>query len=513
MLTKVFLIRAPRYVSALFGKHDSLMPPLAFLSLAAVLRENDLEVKIIDCSASKIGWKSIRKIIEGQKPDIIGIGEETAFAHEGLRLAELAKEAAPHCKIIAGGYCYSYMEDDLLKNSAIDLVVVGEGEVTFLELAKEMDKDDTNKDFSKIKGIRYKDKDGNIVKTSKREPIQDLDELPIPAYDLIDFDDYGIGKLWDKVAPIEHSRGCVNSCSFCILWKHFGTAKNKRILSCYRTKSAERTAQEVEILLKRYRMKTLYWCDGAWNINGHWNREFSQKLVDDGLISNWWIYLNADLVPRDEKTGTFKKMIDASGQFNAVIGVERKEDIELNALNKSYDQDDVAGCFEILKRYPSVWAVALYIVGIPDETEQKIKEIVDHVQLLNPDGLGLMPLEPEEGTDFSQGMSHLISSYDKDHYYDYLSRGIKMRYITDKQLRKYIRKYSAKFWMPKIRWKDLFGRQNSIVHREMMKFGINATKAKIKDKIKRDLLGMPVPRYNYRCTYFGIARKPEWYDL
>jgi radical SAM superfamily enzyme YgiQ (UPF0313 family) len=193
--------------------------------MAAVLKKGignkegikDLKIKIYDFPANKTGWKTTRKIIYRQRPDILCVGEETVSVHEAFKLIRYTKKINPDCIIIGGGTYFSYMVHDSLTNYPIDFIVRFEGEETLLELVKEIDKQNKRKkhDFSKVKGIAFKH-NGRIVQTPMRD-LLDMEKLPMPSYDLLNMEVYGKNSTnHNGLVAIEHSRGCKGSCNFCV---------------------------------------------------------------------------------------------------------------------------------------------------------------------------------------------------------------------------------------------------------------------------------------------------------
>jgi radical SAM superfamily enzyme YgiQ (UPF0313 family) len=375
------------------SESSSFWQPLGFASIAAVLKENDIPVEILDTLALKIGWKSLEKELEKRDFDIIGIGEETASSNEGIKLAHLAKRINPDCTVIAGGYHYPYVSREVMEEHPFDFIVKGEGEMTFLKLVQELEKKNT--EFKSIEGIFFKDKEGRIIETKDRELIRNLDELPIPAYELLPMEKYGeYGNNHPKLAAIEHSRGCVDSCSFCSLWKQM-SYKGK---SCYRTKSVERVMEEVDILVKKYHRKTLGWVDGTFNADPAWNSDWADAMLERNY--NVWstTWARADRIVRDEKLGILKKQVDA-GIVQMIIGVERVMDTDLAQLNKHNNSFCVQNdAFTILKKYPSVFTIASYIYGLPDETKASLKNLRKVFMSDLADFSFLLPYTPYPGT-------------------------------------------------------------------------------------------------------------------
>jgi len=399
---KVLLVKPPRFLWPYLSEDDNILLPQALPCLASVLRENDIEVKIVDCVPLKIGWNSLRNILAKERPHVVGISEsETMWSHEGIKASQLAKELDPDVTVVAGGNHFSNLPEETLKTGSVDFVVKGEGEYTFLDLVKEAEK--TNPDFKKVKGIYFK-KNGKIMRTHFRPLINDLDELPLPAYDLLPMDEYGKSRylFHPGGATIHHSRGCSFNCDFCSCWIQMGQCKlvNGRIktLPRWRTKSVERTMEEIELLYYKYKKRGLVFTDDNWNFNPKWNEEFADAVVARGLNLNWFAFMRADHIIRDSRMGILKKLVDA-GLSHVSIGVERHIDSDLKSLNKTYTRDIIKTAFRILKEnHPSVFRQGTFIIGLKNETRKSVFGLLKYVKDLDLDYPSFSPLTPVPGT-------------------------------------------------------------------------------------------------------------------
>ncbi len=263
---KVFFIRTPRYVWPFNSETSAFWQPLGFMSLAGQLEAShpEWDIRIIDCPGSRIGWKTLFSVLNSERPDIVCLGEETVSSQEAFRLADFLKKQHPDTIVIAGGVFFSYMVDESLKDGLIDYIVHGEGEITLLELLEAIQ---NKRDIDGIQGISYKH-NNQVITTSRRLPIADIDTLPMPAWSKIPMRLYGLNsKNHPGLISIEHSRGCTDSCNFCILWKHNGkiSEDGQTIKPYYRSKSPERSLEEVQILCRDYDRYTFGWVDPTWN--------------------------------------------------------------------------------------------------------------------------------------------------------------------------------------------------------------------------------------------------------
>ncbi len=405
-LKKVVLVRPPRYLWPFINESDNFLLPLGLPSIAAAIREKvpGVEVKIIDCPPLKIGWSSLKGILQKENPDIVGAGEEALYHHEAVKLFELAKELNPKVITMAGGHFFSWMTDYSFAQYPIDIIVRFEGDQTVVDLIRALI---DNTDLLNVQGIAYKN-GGKIIKTAIRPLIKDLDSLPMPAYDLMPMGKYApFGYLWPQSATIEHSRGCIDRCNFCSLWTFWGRQTDTNIEKGrlevnpeYRTKSVERTLEEVDILYNKYNRRYLIWADPTFNVDSKWTEDFCEKLIKRNYKDLfWWAFLRADFVLRDERLGVLGKMVKA-GLVHPLIGVERGCTEDLRKIKKSvYTREMVKEVFMIFKKkYPHVFRQGTFVTCLPFDTRKSMLSLVDYAREIDIDYPAFHPVAPVPGT-------------------------------------------------------------------------------------------------------------------
>lgn len=456
---KVFLIRGPRYYWPFINEYDNFLLPQSLPCLASILQRNGINVEVIDCSPLKMGWQSLRKLLEEEKPDIVGVGDsESLYCYEAIRVLETAKEVVPGVITIAGGAHFSNLVQESLQGCPIDFIVKGEGEYSLLELVKEIEK--TNPDFARVKGIAFR-QDGQIVETSPRPLIENLDELPMPAYELMAMQEYGKARFLFSPGgiTIHHSRGCTNSCKFCIWWVQMAERKLENgkvsLHPTWRTKSVERTVEEIKILYYKYQKKFMIFVDDSWNISQSWNEEFAERILKENIKIRWYAFMRADLILRDEKAGIFKKLVD-SGLSHISIGVERADDADLRAIGKNcYSQDMTRECMYILKhKYPQVFRQATFIVGVRSETRDSILRQVEYAKEIAADYPAFHPLTPVPGTEvWREAKEKGWLEIEDFNYYDWITPVMSSKYLSRQEIEDLVylanKKFVSPLWMIK----------------------------------------------------------------
>jgi len=397
---KVVFVRTPRYVWPFNSETSAFWQPLGLMSLAGQLERSypDWSIRIIDCPGSKIGWKTLLAMLSRDWPDVICVGEETVSSHEAMRLAGLVKERHPGTIVVAGGVFFSYAAQEVLATGLIDYVVHGEGEDGLSDLLCSISR---GGDVKNIKGISYS-QEGQINSTPVRWPVADMDTLPMPAWSKVPMHLYGSGsKNHPGLVSIEHSRGCTDQCSFCNLWRHMGrpSEDGQDIRPYYRSKSPERSLEEVARLVRDFNRHTFGWVDPTWNVDPKWTDIFCGLLLKDNIRIRQTAWLRADYVVRDEELGILEKAV-RTGLCQVMIGVERTDEAGLKALNKHSNGPDItARAFEIFgRKYPDVLTIGSVIFGLWDETKKSLDKLSRYQYKVGMDYCFFIPLTPNPGT-------------------------------------------------------------------------------------------------------------------
>jgi anaerobic magnesium-protoporphyrin IX monomethyl ester cyclase len=334
----------------------------------------------------------------------VGFGDETCYSQEGLRVARLAREANPGCLIVAGGSHFPYVAEEVLPASEIDAAVIGEGEFTFLELVQQVLSG--TPDLSRVKGLAHV-RDGQVCLNEPRPIIPNLDDLPLPDYELMGFENYGKGGvLWafPGAAPVFHSRGCFSGCTFCAFWptesQWLRNAAGDLVPTpTYRTKSVERTVEEMDLLYHKYGRRFFSWIDGTFNADSQWNDRWSEELLRRGWGIKWFAFQRADCLARDEAQGILEKMVRA-GMAYTIVGVERHRDEDFRALHKvNYDTRMLHdACTMMRRKYPQVFLHGTFIIGLEDDGRETLLDLSDYAADLGLDFASFHFLSPAPGT-------------------------------------------------------------------------------------------------------------------
>jgi len=516
-IKKILLVRPPRYLWPVVNESDNYMMPLGLPCLAAMikLKMPDVEIKILDCPPLKIGWATLAQLLKREDPDVVGAGEEALYHHEAVRLFNLAKQQNPGVVTVAGGHFFSWTVRDSLVKYPIDYIVRFEGEHTFLELMQSL-RDHAG--VEKVKGIAYKN-GADVILNPLRPMAHNLDELPVPAYDLMPMGSYSrFGYFWPQGATIEHGRGCIDTCNFCSLWTFWGEQKQADIENGilapaprYRTKSVARVLEEIDLLYNKYNRRYLIWADPTFNVDPDWTGAFCDGLIRRGYKDlYWWAFLRADLLVRDEKMGVLNKMVEA-GLINAFIGLERSDDNDLKAMDKNYSVDVCKEAFSILKeKYPSVHRQGTLLTGIRNEQKRSIFAMVDYALNAGVEFMILHPVTPVPGTLLYQEACRNGWIVEKDFSkYDWLQPVMATANLSMQEVAALTQTASLKFilsrWFEAVRGLLSRHRYRRRLYRWFLLIFITGMWHDIKDSVMHRKKAKNSKR-------FLTLHKPDWYD-
>ena len=406
-MNELFLfVRPPRPLWPFNSPASAFWPPLAFASLAAMLRERlpDLRVEILDAPALEMGWRTLAVEIQRRRPAYVGIGEEAVSCVEGLRLAKLAK--AGGARVIAGGCFFGHVAPQALATGLLDVIVHGEGEVTVVELVQAL-REGSQEALAKVEGISFladqpappSSPTSEVFTTPPRQLVPDLDTLPLPAYDLLPMERYGARSVnHPRLAAIELSRGCFGSCDFCVLWRQMGRFAGDRLLPQLRVKSPERLLEEIRVLVRRFHRQYLGWVDPCFNADPRVPGQLAELLLRDGIRVGQSAWVRTDAMVRDARSGALANCV-RSGLNEVYLGIERPDNESTAALHKTSGVADAREALRILReQFPEVLAIGSFIYGLPGDSPQTIRAIHRLVSELELDQFFFIPLTPLPGT-------------------------------------------------------------------------------------------------------------------
>jgi len=374
---RVLLVQPPSR-SAIREVLETSSPPLGLAYLASCLEEEGEEVRIMDCIVLGASHRDVKREIESWSPDLVGVTATTPAHNDALRVLKEAKEAGAFT--VAGGPHFSFIDlEALRKYRFIDFVVRGEGEETLKELVRALER---GRDVSEIRGLTYRR--GEVAKRNPDRPlIENLDSLPMPAYHLLPMGMYRFEGY--RHATTMTSRGCPFRCTFCASSKLFG----KR----WRGRSPGNVADELELLVYKYKVRNVEFLDDTFTLNARRAEEICDEIKRRGLDISWACSSRVDTINR-----RLLSKLKAAGCYIIYYGVESGSQRILNLMRKGIRIAQVVKAFkETVKA--GIERLASFILGFPGETVETIKKTIRFARFLNPDYVQFTVCTPYPGTE------------------------------------------------------------------------------------------------------------------
>lgn len=369
---RTVLINPPMNFDVALGRARSIkdytvMIPHGLASIASFLRSHHIDVMIIDAYSHNL---SIDQIVESAlkyNPAVVGISSVTTVMPIANEIARRIKARNRSITTVAGGPHPTILPDETLSNIDIDFVVRGEGEITMLELLNKIEE----RDFSSVKGISYRD-NGKVAHNPDREYIRNLDDLPMPAYDLLPMQLYGAPPQWSLAAPsyqLVASRGCPYSCGFCFV----GMGKQIRY------KSASNACDEIDHLIKKYNCKQIVFVDSTFPFNRKHAEQICGEIINRGLNKKivWFTSTRVDIVDQD-----MLNLMHEAGCRLITYGVESGSQQILDFMNKGITPKQIAMAVKMAHK-AKIDITASYILGLPGETRKTITDTIKFAKRLN----------------------------------------------------------------------------------------------------------------------------------
>ena len=365
------------------GAHDPFtsLLPAGLLTLDAVLRQAGHDVTLANLSG--FSRDRVRQILSQLGPDVLGVSQFTHNRVESLGLVQLARELDPGCLTVMGGPHATHCWRELLEgHPELDVVVLGEGEVTLVELLKARS---SGTPLEAVDGIAWR-KEGVARQNAARAPLADLDSLPLPGLE----SSGSIGVDYRRQLEfIITSRGCPANCLFCSSPLFWGRG--------VRFRSPASVVQEIRTLKERYGLLYFSFRDDTFTANRARVLEICRLLREERLHILWNCQSRVTAVD-EEMLVEMKKAGCECIQF----GVESGSPEMLKALGKRILPADVERAAAAARRAGINLSVYL-ITGIPGEGEGDLQQTLRLIDRIRPQDGQVSPLVYYPGTELLAG--------------------------------------------------------------------------------------------------------------
>ena len=382
---KRILLIKPNYrgCEAWFHFIKENFPPLNLTYIASYLVDMVVEVEIIDAKVKNLSYNQIRKKIEKYKPDIVGI---SVFVSAAINIcydiAKIVKDYNQNCTVVFGGRHPTFVPDETLNVDEVDIVVRGEGELTFRELIIKGTPE-------KVKGISYKS-NGKIIHNPDRELIKDFDKIRYPARHLVKNNNYSMFNI--RVETVETSRGCPYSCKFCTT-----PVINNGL---WRPRPVENIISELKIISQNKKISDIFFVDDNITADTKRFERLCERIIEckkNNEIADFKFNSQIRLDALLKSPQLVKKMAGA-GFWMILTGIESIREKTQKNLRKGLAFDKVLKALEILHNNNIIVSGNMIIGGDLNRTEKEIREDIRFMHKIDIEFLPFSLLTPFPGT-------------------------------------------------------------------------------------------------------------------
>ncbi len=356
------------------------------LCLLAAMIEKECDVSIVDAFAKNLSHEDIREILRRERPDLVGVTVlMNQCAPAGHETIAIVREELPDCRTAFGGVYTTVNPGLVMQDANVDYAFVGEGEYTLRELVRHL----KGEGVFPEKGVWFRE-NAKVVKRGRSDFILDLDQLPRPAYHLVDFPMYANSASRVTVdaptvfasARIVSSRGCPYGCSFC----QVATISGKR----FRGRSAAGILDEIAWLKEEYGIRSLTFDDDNLHTDRQRAINLFRGMIDRGLAMPWKSIATAVFRLDEEQVDLMKE----SGCTYVDVAIESGTTrIRKELVGKPVDLDQASRMIRYL-RQKGIYVAANVIMGFPSETWEEIRESLRVIEELEVDYVKLFTLVP-----------------------------------------------------------------------------------------------------------------------
>ncbi|UCH80846.1 MAG: B12-binding domain-containing radical SAM protein [Nitrospiraceae bacterium] len=385
-MKNIYFIEAKSPGAHIFSR--TTLPRLGSILLGTILKDKGYNIKVFIEDIATPAWNLL------DDADLVCISSITATANRAFQIAEKFKKSG--VPVVLGGPHSTFLPDESLQFA--DYVVRGEGEETLVEL---LDCLNANNPLDSIRGLSYRNEKNEIVHNPDRELIQDLNDAPIPDFNLV--------YRWEKArtVPVATSRGCPFGCRFCSVIPMFGRK--------YRFKSIERVIEEIQATAPK--KGHVFFIDDNFAANKNRTKELLRTIIQRNIKIEWSAQVRTDVAKDPE----LMRLMEKAGCFAVFIGFESINPRTLALYNKGQGIADIENSIRIVKQH-NIRIHGMFVLGSDTDDIQTIRDTATFAKKLNIDSIQFMVLTPLPGTpvfDDLKNSGRLIhtdwSKYDAHH--------------------------------------------------------------------------------------------------
>ncbi|MBE1426398.1 radical SAM superfamily enzyme YgiQ (UPF0313 family) [Desulfomicrobium macestii] len=371
-------------------------PPFGVMYLGRILKDAGLRVRLLDLNVHRPPQEEVEDFFRKNTAKIVGFSGMTTVYYYIKWLCDVVRRHQPEARLIGGGSFATPCPDVVLKYLPLDVVMVGEGEVSIVELCNALI---SGGSLEGIPNVAWMKGDEFVQGPARR--MENLDDVPFPGYDLVDMDYYvnatakrpSLLSYCDQ-RGIPHSdvsnyfimfsrRGCPFKCSFC--YRNYG---NKVTVH-----SVDYVVEHIKYVRKRFNVNNIAFYDETFNANRKWLFDFCRTARKELPDTYFWVGgARADLLDRE----VIEEM-NNSNFYEISIGVESFDDRILEEMGKGVTSEQLFNALSLLKEYGMAPSYMGLLYGFPGDDAKSLRKTIEAAKRLGIPGYFQYPL-PFPGT-------------------------------------------------------------------------------------------------------------------
>ena len=419
---KRILLIKPNYRTKGWDYYNMNFPPINLTYIASYLTDLDIEVKILDAKVKNLSYKQIRKKIFLFKPDLVGI---TVFVAAAINvcnnIAKIVKKVNPNCTIVFGNQHPTHYPDETLRVDEVDIVVRGEGELTFRELI-------INGSPENILGVSYKS-NGKLIHNPDRPLMskKEYENIRYPARHLTKNNKYSIFTV--RLETVETSRGCPFTCKFCTT--HIFNKQQ------WRSRPFRKIITELKAISNNKKITDIFFVDDNLTTNVERIEKLCERIIEckkNKEINDFKFFAQIRVDDIVQAPQMVRKMAGA-GFWIICVGIESLHEETLKDMKKALTFNKTLKALKILHEN-NIIIIGNLIIGYNlNATEEDIIKDIKFAKKLNIDIVDFKILTPFPGTEIRKELEvkNLILSNDWSKYI-FITPVIKTYKLSPKKL-------------------------------------------------------------------------------
>lgn len=365
------------------GVWTTTWPPISLTETAAVLVQRGHEVKVNDCSVEGVDSEKLKQIVADFQPDLFIMNSTTPSLNFDMTIPAMIKEVSPASRIAAFGIHVGTLPDDSFKLSdALDFIVRGEPEMTIADLADSLA---NGGEVENIPGLSFRI-NGSVHHGPPREFIKDINELPYPAWDLIDLDNYKLPFSGRRFLMVTTARGCPYKCTYCVAQSYYG----KKV----RIRKPELIVDELEHLKQKYGVEDFFFWSESFTIVKKAIKDLCREILDRNLNIRWVCNSRVDNIDLE-----LLELMKKAGCWMISYGVESGEQRILDEIKKDITVEEIRAAIALTRKV-GFQIAGHFVLGLPGDTKESLKKTYDFACSLDLDYAQFYCASPWPGSEF-----------------------------------------------------------------------------------------------------------------